>query len=203
MGILDKVIGAVTPPESDEKRMEARARARSAAVEGSWLAMALDHHDAIENGLAQIKSASDAQSRRTAQLQLAALVTGHSVAEEAVLYPALALNDEKGHATKAYTEQSAAKIQMAALEDLDPMSKDYLDKLEHIRGALTHHMYEEESEWFPELLEKVDPAMQQKLNMRFSEEFGRYDGGSSAMSMSQSGMRSGSTGTGNMRVSTA
>ena len=44
--------------------------------------------------------------------QLSTLPTGHSIAEEAALYPALAKVEELGHATKAYTQQSAAKLQM-------------------------------------------------------------------------------------------
>ena len=96
-----------------------------------------------------------------------------------MLYPALALNDEKGHATMAYTEQSATKVQMAALQDMDPMTQDYLDKLEHIRSAVAHHVYEEEGNWFVDLAERCDEAQQQKLSTRYTEEFERYAGDSS------------------------
>lgn len=97
------------------------------------------------------------------------------MAEEAALYPALAKADEKGHATKAYTEQSAAKLQMGLLEDLPPMSQEFADKLEHIRGAVAHHVYEEEGNWFLDLKnsEQVD---QGKLTMRYKEQFERYMG---------------------------
>jgi hypothetical protein len=37
---------------------------------------------------------------------------------------------EKGHAETAYSEPAEAKGQMAALEFLAPMSKEYVDKLE-------------------------------------------------------------------------
>ena len=105
---------------------------------------------------------------------------GHSIAEEAVLYPAMALDGEKGDATTAYTEQSAAKMQMAALDELEPMTQDYLDKLEHIRGAVAHHVYEEEGTWFPKLRENADPVLQGKLTRRYREEFERYMGGAGA-----------------------
>jgi hypothetical protein len=38
MSILDKVVAAVTPPESEEARAEARAKAQSAAssLSGDW-----------------------------------------------------------------------------------------------------------------------------------------------------------------------
>lgn len=38
MSVLDQVIAAVTPPESDEARQEARANAQAVAVPGGWFA---------------------------------------------------------------------------------------------------------------------------------------------------------------------
>ena len=177
MSLVDKLIAAVTPPESDEARAEARAKARAAAVPGSWLEMVLDHHLDIEAAFARVASATTSVDRRSAQMALASVLTGHSLAEECVLYPALALNGEKAHAEMAYVEQSAAKVQMAALEELDPMSQDYLDKLEHIRGAVAHHVYEEEGSRFLDLREKASSFTQDRLTLRYSEEFARYCGG--------------------------
>ena len=65
---------------------------------------------------------------------------------------------------------------MGLLEDLEPMSQEYLDKLEHIRGAVAHHVYEEEGTWFVELKEKLSPADQTKITFRYQEEFSRYTG---------------------------
>jgi hypothetical protein len=134
----------------------------------------LDHHVKIEAAFAAVKAALDASSRLTAQKHLALLLTGHSIAEEAVIYPALVKANEQSHSTKAYTEQSAAKVQMALLEDLDPMSQEYVDKLEHIRGAVAHHVYEEEGNWFVDLKKKLPSADQTKLTFRYKQEFSRY-----------------------------
>lgn len=176
MSILDKVVAAVTPPESDEQRAEARTKARNAATDGDWLSLVLDHHGQIEAAFAAVKAAPDASSRLAAQKRLASLLTGHSIAEEAVIYPALVKASEQSHSTKAYTEQSAAKVQMALLEDLDPMSQEYLDKLEHIRGAVAHHVYEEEGNWFVDLKTNLPPADQTKMTFRYRQEFSRYTG---------------------------
>lgn len=180
MTLLDKVIAAVTPPESDEARAEARERARAASGGTGWLAMVLAHHEQVEAAFENVRHAGSAAAQRAAQKQLALILTGHSLAEEAVLYPAMALGGEKGDATTAYTEQSAAKMQLAALDELQPMTQDYLDKLEHIRGAVAHHVYEEESTWFPKLRESVDATMQGKLTRRYREEFERYMNGAGA-----------------------
>jgi hypothetical protein len=67
-----------------------------------------------------------------------------TIAEEAVVYSAMVKAVDEGYSTKVDTDQSAVKVQMGLLEDLEPMSQEYLDKLEHIRGAVAHHVYEEE-----------------------------------------------------------
>jgi hypothetical protein len=183
MSLLDKVISAITPPESEEKRAEARQTARSAAAPGDWLSLILDHHEEIEQAFAKVRAAGDAQSRRAAQKTLATLLNGHSMAEEAVVYPALAHIGKTMSAEMAYTQQVAAKMQIAALDHLDPMGEDYLDKLGHLEGAVGHHVYEEEREWFVALKEQAPPADQARITERYSEEYARYiTGGERAVS---------------------
>jgi hypothetical protein len=176
MSIIDRIVDAVTPPESEEARREARAIALAAATPGDWLSMVLEHHENIEAAFIVVEEATTMAAQIAAQKQLATILTGHSVAEEAVLYPALADGGEKGHATMAYTEQSAAKVQMALLEKLEPLSEDFMEKLEHIRGAVVHHMYEEERNWFMDLKQNVETSEQTRLTARYLEEFSRYVG---------------------------
>jgi len=180
MSFLDKIIAAVTPPESDQTRMDARAEARRMARPGDWLSQVIDHHDQIESAFAAVKGAADATAQRTAQKRLGVILTGHSTAEEAVLYPALVDDGHKAHAGLGYEEQAAAKIQMALLEGLTPMTQDYLDKLEHIRGAVTHHMYQEESSWFLDLQKEAPDDVQARLTERYREEAERYLGAQSS-----------------------
>lgn len=176
MSVLDQVIAAVTPPESDEARHEARAKARATAAPGGWFAMILDHHLLLEDAFAKTKAASDGASRTHALKHLGVILTGHAIAEEAVVYPGLGEAGEKGHATMGYNEQVMVKMQMAMLEKLDPMSRDFDDKLEHIRGAVAHHMYQEEGTWFVELSDKAPAADQALITKRYQEEWSRYVG---------------------------
>jgi hemerythrin HHE cation binding domain-containing protein len=176
MSIIDKVIAAVTPPESEDARREARAKALASAMPGDWLSMVLTHHQHIEAAFTAVESADNVDARVAAQKKLSIILTGHANAEETVLYPALAAVDEKSHATMAYEEQAAAKTQLALLETIPPMTQEYLDKLEHIRGAVSHHMYEEENGWFIELRQKALAAEQHRLSQRYREEFIRYVG---------------------------
>jgi hemerythrin superfamily protein len=179
MSIIDKVVAAITPPVSKEKRHAAHAEARAASLSGDWLSQILDHHEQIEAAFAEVRAATSAEDRRAAQKILATLLTGHTMAEEGVIYPALAHAEKQGHANTAYTEQAAAKMQLAALEYLDPMSQDYLDKLGHLEGAVATHVYQEESDWFLNLKKNASPADQERATVRYAEEYGRYMAGGS------------------------
>jgi hypothetical protein len=194
MTLLDKIVAAVTPTETAEERAAARAQAQQASSNSPWLAAVVSHHQQIEAAFAAVEHASQAAERRQAQKRLATLLTGHSLAEEAVLYPAMALGDQKGHATAAYSEQSGAKINIAGLESIDPMSQDYLDKLEHVRNAVAHHVYEEESTWFLELARDGDSAQQAHLTTRYMEEFARYMGKDMGKDMGNAGSMNDSLG---------
>ncbi len=176
MSLFDKAVAAVTPLESEADRAEARERAQSIARPGDWLSTILDHHLQLEDKFAQAKAASDASSRQAALKALGVFLTGHAIAEESAIYPALASDGEKAEAEMAYNEQAMVKMQMAELEKLDPMSQDFLDKLEHIREAVAHHMYEEEGTWFSDLAESASPEDQRMIAKSYNDAFGRFVG---------------------------
>lgn len=176
MSVLDRIVAAVTPPESEEERAQAREEARRAATKGDWFDQILDHHEQIEAAFARAQAAKDAKSRKSTAAELAALLTGHSSAEEAVIYPMLS-HDHKTAMAIAYEEQQAAKVQLAMLEALDPKSDDWKEKLEHIKGAVAHHVYEEESDRFLHLKRELPKLAQEHMTERYREEINRYDGG--------------------------
>lgn len=132
MSIVDKVIETLTPPESDQDRQDATQKARAHCHPGDWLSQILDHHALIKEQFAAIKQARSPADQRRAEEQLGVLLTAHSLAEEAAIYPLIAAIGDTGHSTMAYAQQSAAKMQMGLLERLEPMSEDYKDKLGHI-----------------------------------------------------------------------
>jgi len=173
MSLIDKVVAAVTPPESEEKRREARAKAWAEAGQNDWLAQLLHHHEQIAALFGAVRATQDVTSRLKALKELAIVLTGHADAEETAIYPALVHFGHKAHGMAGYTEQAGAKANMGELEYLDPMSSEFLDKLEHIRGAVAHHMYEEESDRFLDL-KNLPASDQARLTARYMEEFDRY-----------------------------
>ena len=176
MSVIDTIINAVAPDEDENAHREARIKAKAAARPGDWLSLILRHHEAIESAFAAVKNSTTAASRTAAQRQLAVVLTGHANAEESIIYPAMSRLGGKESATMAYSEQATAKTEMAALETLPPMSQDYLDKLEHIRDAVAHHVYQEENAWLLELKVNSSAQDQAKLAQRYQQEFDRYVG---------------------------
>jgi hypothetical protein len=174
MSVVDRVLAVVAPAESAADRLHARARARASAAPGDWLSQVLDHHVQIDSAFAAVRLTTDAAARVAATRELGALLVAHAVAEELVIYPALAHIHAKGHAQTAYNEQSAAKLELGLLEYVRPMSQEYLDKLEHLRSSVLHHMYEEEGKWFLELKARLTLAEQDVLSVRYAEEFERH-----------------------------
>jgi hypothetical protein len=175
VSIIDKIAAAVTPLPHAEKRAKATAAARQAASPGDWLSLVLDHHDQIRAAFEAGRAAKTAAERKEAFQALAMVLNGHSLAEEVVLYPALGHADHKAQAAQAYLEQTVAKNQMAELERIPPSQKAWLDKWEHIEGAVLTHMFEEESGWFLTLREEAEDT--RHLTARYAEEFERYVGG--------------------------
>ena len=162
MSWLDKIGSKIFPLASDEKRAEARRKAEELARTSPWLAQIVAHHKAIEQCFADALAATDLDTRRHAMKQLARLNTGHSIAEEVTVYPALVEHNGviggKVQATLAYEEQQMTKIQQAMLEQLDPMSEEWRAKLEHIKSAVQQHVYEEEGHRFVELADALSPG---------------------------------------------
>ena len=176
MSLLDKIAAAVTPMASEEERSYARRNVEQLSQGDDWLGQVLDHHRQIESAFDRAINATEAPARTAAATELAVILMAHSNAEEAVIYPALVEGSSKAHTTMAYEEQAAAKINMAILESLDPMSQEWRDKLEHIQGAVTQHIYQEESSWFPDLVRNVSSDKQQLLTKRYGQEFDRNSG---------------------------
>ena len=176
MGLLDKVMARVTPEPSDNDIAAARAQLRASTSGAAWLRQVCDHHDQIDAAFAAVRGARVAAEQRAAQKRLAVLLNGHALAEEAVLYPAMALSDQKSHANTAYAQQSMAKVQLAALERLKPLSADYTDKLQQLWAAVVHHVYEEETEWYPRLRDACDTEAHARLAKRYREEATAYLG---------------------------
>ncbi|BCW88452.1 hypothetical protein sos41_15920 [Alphaproteobacteria bacterium SO-S41] len=179
MTIVEKLQEAIgmTPTYTPEERAKVRAEAMDIAADVPWFSTILEHHIELEEAFANVKEAADESSRAEAQQILAFLLTAHANAEEAIVYPMMAIVGEASGAKHAYGEQAMAKMEMVKLDEIPvKMSKDYLEKLEEIRLAVAHHMMEEERDLFPTLAEKASDEQNEKLSVKYDEEFTNYAG---------------------------
>jgi hypothetical protein len=174
MTISDRLMATVKGMTSERARQQARAKAQAEAGINDWLAMAVDQHIQIEAAFQSLLQSSDAVAKRRAERELRFLSTAHANAEESVLYPGLAHAGEKSNATASYSEHALYKMNLGELEFLDPMSRDYADKVEYIWQATRDHICDEEGKRFLELRHKTPPAEQDLLTRLFKEEFERY-----------------------------
>ena len=175
MSLIDKVAAAVAPLASDETRAKAHADARALSRGNDWLGQVLDHHEQIDALFRRARGATGTADKEAALEELGLFLTGHSIAEEAVLYPALAKADYEGKATMAYGQQATAKTEMFLLEGLDPAGEEWTEKLEHIIAAVRQHVYQEESSWFADLVQSKD-VDQAQLTEKYADQFSRYMG---------------------------
>ena len=127
---------------------------------------AITSTEQIEALFAALRSSSDMTIRQHALKELAVVLTAHANAEEAVIYPALVHFAHKAQGMVGYTEQADANTNMGELEYLNTMGAGFLDRLEHIRGAVAHHMYEEESDRFLQL-NNLPSSDQARLTSRY------------------------------------
>jgi iron-sulfur cluster repair protein YtfE (RIC family) len=175
MFLIDKAVTGVAPAQTSERRIKARSKVRDLGRHCDWLRLVVQQHEQIEQVLAQLAAAVDVAGARRAEQTLATLLTGHSVAEEAVLYPAMASARQKAHAV-TFSEQARLKVHLAALAAREPATPDWRAELDRLAQAISEHIFDEECSWFPALAKVDDAALQARLSARFVAEYERYMG---------------------------
>jgi hemerythrin superfamily protein len=159
--------------------LAAMAAMRASVVEaqeagGTWFDMVKRHHAMIAATLDKILATSDGQSEDRTRLQkhLGYLLTAHSVAEENVLYPALAQLGMTAASDRLYIEQAHAKVGNFDLEMSPKGGPDWLAKVSSLKTAILHHAKdEEEADLFPKLMQAAGPAMNAKLTSDYAKQF--------------------------------
>ena len=152
--------------------------ANTSARGGDWLAMVKVHHAMIAKTFDQLISAGDKQTylqRNRLLMRLSYELTAHSVAEENVIYPALASAGMVSESDKLYMEQAHAKVMNAQL-DMMAMHHDgdagWLDKAKELQAAVLKHAKEdEEADAFPKLQKRLDAKQNAALTAGYKAQF--------------------------------
>ncbi|CAA9419309.1 MAG: Hemerythrin domain protein [uncultured Ramlibacter sp.] len=152
------------------------AVAQTAAAGGDWFAMIQQHHALVaktfDRLLASQKATYLARERlvRTLNYQL----TAHSVAEENVIYPAIAMAGLRPESDKLYMDQAHTKVMNSTLE-LQTAMKDkgnWMQPATTLRDAvLKHAKDDEEGRLYPQLRSKLTAAENALLTANYQREF--------------------------------
>ena len=135
----------------------------------------LRHHSQIEAAFGAALNALDATVRLETQRALSMTPQLIQSQRNPVLTPALARVDQKAHASTAYEEQASAQMHMAHLEEIDPTDPTYPETVSEIGVAVAHHVYREEAVRY-RILKETYESDEEKLSLRYMEEFDRYMG---------------------------
>ncbi len=150
------------------------AVAQTMAVGGNWFDMVKAHHVLIAQTLDQILATSDDQvvERMRLQKHLGYLLTAHSVAEENVLYPAVARMGLTADSNRLYMEQAEAKVVNADLGMSPAGTTAWSDHVSALKTAILHHAkVEEEADIFPRLMRSAGPELNAKLTEGYRSQF--------------------------------
>lgn len=151
------------------------AVAQTAARGGNWFDMVKAHHLLVAKTFDRLLDSTDKTYLRRQRLQrtLAYELTAHSVAEENVLYPALARHGLVSESDKLYLDQAHAKVMNAEVE-LTSVEDEaaWTDKVRALQAAvLRHAKQDEEVDLYPRLLQKLDTPANQLLTFAYQREF--------------------------------
>ena len=140
-----------------------------------WLELIQSHHTMIEAAFDAVLSSSDSplDIRQQRFRRLALLLTAHCVAEENVVYPALAMYGLQSESDKLYLDQAHAKVMNAVLDMADDKgSAAWLEKAQELKAVVLKHAKEdEEADLYPRLQAELDATMAMKLGAAYRREF--------------------------------
>lgn len=142
---------------------------------GDWLAMVKAHHALVEKTFERILAAGGKTflQRDLLQRTLSYELSAHSLAEENVLYPALARQGLLTESDKLYLDQAHAKVMNAELELVSEKDeKVWFDKVRALQAAvLKHAKDDEEGTIYPKLQQRLDAAANAQLARMYQREF--------------------------------
>lgn len=130
-----------------------------------------DHSNAREL-LSKIKNTTDGdeKTRQTLFSQLKQELEIHTSFEEKVFYPEAEEKTGMDDVIRdAMEEHDEAKQLLEALADMDPTSAEWMETIEELAEALSHHIRDEEQKLFPAAREKIDPTEAEKLGREYVE----------------------------------
>jgi len=132
-----------------------------------------DEHQQMRRLFKQFQQAGEhatAEKGRLVQEIIGAL-TAHTYIENECMYPEVLrlVPDLKDDILESYEEHHVADLLTAELEQMEPAARHFEAKTTVLMENVTHHMEEEESEWFPKVRAALGRRQLQEIGERMIE----------------------------------
>ena len=151
--------------------------AQTAAAGGDWFAMIQAHHALVARSFDQLLATGD-KSTFLARDRMVRLIgyqlTAHSVAEENVIYPAIARAGMVTESDKLYLDQAHAKVMQSQLELQSRIQEEgtWVQAARTLQAAVLQHAKgDEEGRLYPQLRAKTSASENAMLTALYRREF--------------------------------
>ena len=132
-----------------------------------------EDHKEIKRLFREFQKAGENATARKGELvgQIIELLTVHTYLENEVMYPEVrrALPDLEEDVLESYEEHHVADVLCLELAAMNPEDERFDAKTMVLIENVTHHIDEEESEWFPQVREGMGRKDLQELGARMLE----------------------------------
>ncbi|MFF5228203.1 hemerythrin domain-containing protein [Dactylosporangium sp. NPDC000521] len=132
-----------------------------------------EDHKTVKRLFKEFQSAGDAAKRRKAEIvgKILEELTVHTYLENEVMYPEVRklLPDIEDDVLESYEEHHVADVLCFELATMSPDDEHFDAKVSVLIENVTHHIDEEEQEWFPKVREGLGRNQLQEIGARMEE----------------------------------
>ena len=132
-----------------------------------------DDHKQIRKVFKDFQSTEDTATARKGKLvdTMIELLTQHTYIENEVMYPRVRelLPDLEDDVLESYEEHHVADVLVMELAGMKPTDERFTAKTMVLIESVTHHMDEEEQEWFPQVREGLGRKALQEIGQELIE----------------------------------
>jgi hemerythrin superfamily protein len=128
------------------------------ATAGDWDEILATEHEAALAIFDKMLATDESQTfkRKMLMMKLTHALDKHAHQEEMVVYPALREANEAADADHLESEHGYIKTFIYELNEIDPDSRNWLDKIREFRQLVSEHAHMEEEEVFPRFKQGMD-----------------------------------------------
>ena len=130
-----------------------------------------DDHKQIRAQFKRFTGADDERTQDQAVDKIIELLTVHTYLENEVMYPEVRklLPDLEQDVLESYEEHHVADLLVLELAGMEPQDERFEAKVTVLIENVTHHMDEEEQDWFPKVRSGLSRKQLQELGARMIE----------------------------------